>query len=463
MIFRLQQANFGNKELGIIKALLLGQRRDIAPETLSQYRRAGAVHILAISGLHVGILLMILRALFYPLTILPGGRFISLCLSVLILWVYALMAGFSPSVIRAVAMFSFLAYSLFLNRLSHGYNSLALSMFFLLVLIDPNLIFQVGFQMSYAAVLAILWVYPVFLRLWNPRFWILKRVWQLLAVSLSAQMGVLPISLYYFHQFPALFIISSLVIIPFLGLILGGGVVIMALSLLETLPVFIAELYNQLIFHMNGFVGLLARQDAFFFEDLSFDGFELVLGYTLLISLVKWLKKPAGLAARNILIALVLFQGYGTCEGYMARNTERILILHQYGNSVLLHQKGQKLDVYGANAKSKATLIKDFRVGARIEKVAYLTLRKNYAIQGKCITRLDSTATDLPEESNGILWLTYSPRINLDRYINYCDPKMIIADGSNYPNLVRKWKQTATEKNIPFHFTGESGSLLFDL
>ncbi|MBT8206549.1 MAG: competence protein ComEC family protein [Eudoraea sp.] len=463
IVSKLEQLGLGEKELSIIKALLLGLRRDIASETFDQYRRAGAVHILAISGLHIGILLLFLRLIFHPLTRLPRGQGLSVGLTIVILWVYALLTGFSPSVIRAVAMFSFLAYSLFLDRLSQSYNTLALSMFFLLVLVDPYLIFQVGFQMSYAAVFAILWVYPALLRLWNPGNWIFKRVWQLLAVSLSAQMGVLPISLYYFHQFPALFMVSSLVIVPFLGLILGGGIAVTALSILGSLPGFLVRAYNQLIAYMNGFVGWLSRQDAFIFEELPFDGFEVLLGYILFSALVVLLKRPAAIAARNVLLALILLQGYGIYNSYITRQTERVLILHQFRNPMLVHQKGNELYIHGLKSGFGSSLLKDFQVGARIRKLEYLALEKKYVVNGEHLIRIDSTALDIPRERNGILWLTYSPRLNLDRYIAYFEPKMIIADGSNYNYLVRRWKESAAIRNIPFHYTGDKGAFMIDL
>lgn len=108
-------------------------------------------------------------------------------------------------------MFSFVAYAFYLNRPNNTYNILALSMFFILLVFNPLLLFDVGFQMSYAAVFAIVWIYPLLQKFWNPKKWLLKYVWQLLSVSIAAQIGVLPISLYYFHQFPGLFFYIQLI------------------------------------------------------------------------------------------------------------------------------------------------------------------------------------------------------------------------------------------------------------
>ena len=458
LINKLEQGGFGDKELGIIKALLLGQRGDIATETLKQYQRAGAMHILAISGLHIGIILLILRYLFQPISYLPGGRYLSLFLAVITLWAYALITGFSPSVIRATAMFSFLAYSIFLNRLSQGYNTLALSMFFLLVVVDPLLIFQVGFQMSYAAVMAILWVYPVLDRLWKPRSRMMRKVWQLIIVSLSAQLGVLPLGLYYFHQFPALFLISSLLIVPILGLILGGGLLVTALSLLEALPGEVAMVYELLIAHMNGFVEWVSRQDAFFFEDLAFVKIEVILVYGLLVSLVILLKKPSYFRLRNSLCLLLLFQAYGLYTAYQTRQTSRVIILHQYNNSALLNQNGNRLRLHSSKPQLADRLVTEFRMGARTKELDYLNLQRQYQIGDTLLIRPDKYGNPFPSGSNSKVWLSEAPRINLDRYIAYHQPSMIIADGSNPYYLVKRWKQSCKANKVPFHYTGEAGS-----
>src|SRR5690606_28077758 len=194
IISKLRRENFGSEELAVIQALLLGQRDDISEHTYNNYKNAGAIHILAVSGLHVGILLFLLEFLFSPLERLPKGKTLKLILIVLLLWSYAFIAGLSPSIVRAVTMFSFVAYSLYLNRPTNSFNIIALSMLFILM-VKPLFLFQVGFQMSYAAVFAIVWSYPKLQRFWFPENIIIRKTWQLLSVSLAAQLGVLPISL----------------------------------------------------------------------------------------------------------------------------------------------------------------------------------------------------------------------------------------------------------------------------
>jgi len=244
IISKLKKQNFGEEELSIIQALLLGQRHDISAETYNDYKNAGAVHILAVSGLHIGILLLLLQFLLRPLEHLTHGRKLKLAIIVILLWGFAFVAGLSASIVRAVTMFTFVAYALYLNKPSNTFNILALSMFFILLVFDPKLLFQVGFQMSYAAVFAIVWMYPLLQKFWSPKNSVLKKIWQLLSVSVAAQLGVLPISLFYFHQFPGLFFVSNLLIVPALGAILGLGILVIVLALFNMLPPFLVTIYN---------------------------------------------------------------------------------------------------------------------------------------------------------------------------------------------------------------------------
>ena len=133
--------------------------------------------------------------------------------------------------------------------------------------------------MSYTAVFAIVWNYPLLQKFWSPKSWLPKKGWQLLSVSIAAQVGVLPLSLYYFHQFPGVFFVSNLAVVPFLGIILGAGLLIIILSLLNSLPSLLASYYNTLIKTMNDVIHWVAQQDAFLFEGVSIDWTEMMLMY----------------------------------------------------------------------------------------------------------------------------------------------------------------------------------------
>ena len=462
IISKLKQESFGKDELAVIQALLLGQRDDISESTYNNYTNAGAVHILAVSGLHVGILLLILQFVLSPLERLPKGKTLKLSLIVLLLWGYAFIAGLSPSIIRAVTMFSFVAYAMYLNRPTNSFNIIALSMFFIL-LVKPLLLFQVGFQMSYAAVLAIVWVYPKLQRFWFPDNLIIRKTWQLLSVSIAAQLGVLPISLFYFHQFPALFFVSNLLIVPFLGLILGFGILTIMLSLFNSVPSFLVTGYNWVIGTMNKVIAWAAQQEGFIIKDISFDGFQLIFGYLTLITLVVFLSKPKWKTALVLSVGIIALQTWAVWGQYQLKEKESLLLLHKSKNTVILHQKGRHLDVHTNDTTNLNRIVTDYSIAERIHSTSFNQLKNSYIIDDKELYIMDSLGIHPENQKLDYLLLTQSPKINLERLLDSVQPKLVLADGSNYKSYLSRWKKTCVKKEIPFHNTGEKGFYVFEM
>ncbi|TDS12115.1 competence protein ComEC [Maribacter caenipelagi] len=461
IIEKLDKESFGADELGVIQALLLGQRSDISEETYTNYQKAGAVHILAVSGLHIGILLLVIQFLLSPLKNIPNGRSLILILSVFFLWGFAFIAGLSASIIRATTMFTFVAYALYLNRPSNTFNILALSILFILLFINPNLLFQVGFQMSYAAVFAILWIFPLLKQLWFPKNKVARYFWQLLCVSIAAQLGVLPISLYYFHQFPGLFFISNLVIVPALGVILGMGILVIVLSLVNWLPTQLVWFYNEIISIMNGLIAWVAKQENFIFSAISFDFIQLLLSVLILIMGVELCAKFNYKRIVFFLLSIICFQGWTIYQEYEARSKSEVFVLHQTRKSLVFNRNGDNVSILTNPNNKPDYLISDFITAERIDSVRYDSLKNSYALQGESLLIIDSTGIYPKSMSNKIL-LTQSPKINLDRLLDSINPKVIIADGSNYKSYISRWEATCIKNKIPFHYTGEKGAYYFE-
>jgi competence protein ComEC len=461
IIAKLQKARFGKDELSVIKALLLGDRNDISENTYDNYKNAGAVHILALSGLHIGILLLLLQFLLQPLEKLPKGRTLKLITIVILLWCFALLAGFSASIIRAVTMFSFVAYALYLNRPSNTFNILALSMFFILLIINPMLLFQVGFQMSYAAVFAIVWLYPLLQKLWFPKNIIIKKIWQLLSVSIAAQLGVLPISLFYFHQFPGLFFVSNLLIVPFLGIILGAGILVICLALFNILPDFIVSFYNSLIGLMNSIIAWVGQQETFLFKNISFDAPQLLLSYLVIIGLVISGTKTTYKRLSFLLISILGLQIWSLYTSYESTKKESLFIPHLSKTTTIANRKGKYLEVITNSRTVENYLEKDYLIAERIENITIKPLYNSYSFQKEKILVVDSSGVYPTQKSHYVL-LTQSPKLNLDRLIDTTSPSVIIADGSNYHSYINRWKTTCKKRNLPFHYTGEKGSFYFE-
>ncbi|UCS93760.1 ComEC family competence protein [Echinicola marina] len=207
----------------VLKAFLLGEKQDLDEALSDAYVKAGTMHILAVSGLHVGMIYGFFFLFFKPVQSSQGKRLVILSVIVLLIWAYALLTGLSPSVMRAASMFTILSLAQVMSRSPSIINSLALSAVVLLVL-QPFIIYEVGFQLSYAAVLGIVVLQPRIRRLWLPKNKLLYYLWEISSVSIAAQLATFPISAYYFHVFPNYGLLANLWAIP-------GAFLIMALGL----------------------------------------------------------------------------------------------------------------------------------------------------------------------------------------------------------------------------------------
>jgi competence protein ComEC len=457
LIQKLNQTPIETQEKSIIQALILGDKSSMESELYKTYASAGAVHILAVSGLHVGIVLLILNFLFRPLQTLPKGKWIKMMLIILALWTFAFIAGFSPSVVRAVTMFSLFTLADISNRPTNSINTLFLS-YLLLLLIEPNWLFQVGFQLSYLAVASILWLQPKLSQLWRPRGWLLKKIWGLITVTIAAQIGVGPLSIYYFNQFPGMFLITNMVVLPFLALLLTYGLIVIVLASFDLLPDIFAKGYHLLIEWLNYFMKWTAAQSTFLFKNLSLSSWSVVFIYVLIISFLLALyqrKRPWGYL---FLVGCILFLTHSLYEKAVEKN--EWVLFHLYGKNLMALKNNTDISIYASSSQLESDEIfalKSYGLKKGKPLTPVIDIPKVFELNNDTYIILDSLGI-YPEYKQAILVLTHNPKIHLDRLIEAIDPKLIIADGSNYSNYVSRWKSTCKTKQIPFYATEERGA-----
>ncbi len=456
--------NFNQKQLSIINALLLGQRQDIENDTFSDYRNAGAIHILAVSGLHLGILLLILNLVLKPLDrFKKPGRIIKTILIIILLWCFACIASLSPSVLRAVTMFSFLSIGAHIRSKSSIYNSLIVSMFILLCF-DPLLVFSLGFQLSYLAVFAIVWIQPNLVKLYRPRFYVDKLLWETFTVTITAQLGLLPLTLFYFHQFPLLFFVGNMIIIPVLGIILGLGILVIILAELNLLTSWIADTFGYSIDAMNFVVHWISKQEFFLLTDISFSWRMLIIGYLLILSFIFVIKKQNAFRFFATSISLILLLFNLIYEKRLNIHKEELLIFHNQRNTTFGILQNQSLKVYSKDSISEATkyyLFNGYLVENNAKFIPGKKLKNIYSYKSKKILVIDSIGIyHINELKPDIIVLTNSPKIHLSRMIENLKPAQIVADGSNYKSYLNQWELTCIQKNIPFHRTDKKGAYI---
>ena len=452
---------FSKDQLAIINALIIGQRQGIDREMSNQYAAAGMMHILAVSGLHVGIILLLLRFITRPIS---GYRLRFLRSGIIIglIWLFAILTGLSPSVLRAATMFSFLEASSLTGSKKETLNALIASAFVLL-LFDPLLIYQVGFQLSYAAVLAILWIQPWLSSLFTIKNKVLRFLWNTITVTTAAQIGVLPLSLFYFHQFPGLFLVSNLVVLPVLGILLATGISVVIMARLDILPEFMVVGFGKAIDFLNFFIGWVASKEDFVFKHITIS-LAIMLGlYAVVIAVIALFKKYSFTRLSLALGSIVFLCGVFVWQKIHSKKSELIIFHKNKQTLIATYTQGALL------LKTQDSLwdyASDTRITAYSNNVALDTIIKQplsniISYKDKRILILDSLAIfALKGYEPDYILLTQSPNINLDRLINTYPKTYIIADGTNYKSDIDRWKASCRKRKIPFHSTYEKGAFI---
>lgn len=459
IILNLEKSGFAKDELNVVIALILGQQQDISPEILKDYQLAGAVHILSVSGLHVGCIMIAIGFLLKPLPKTKFGELLKLFIIIAFLWLFALVAGFSPAVTRSVVMFTFIAIGEYSNRKTNIFHTLIASMFFIL-LFEPSFIFDVGFQLSYCALFFIVWLKPIFDKIWMPENKILKYIWGILSVSFAAQIGAFPLSVYYFHQFPGLFFVTNLMVLPLLGLILALGIFVMIWAFFTTVPVFLAKILEYSIWFLNKIINWVASFESFIFQDISFNWQMLVTCYLVIFAFAIWIMKPDFKKLALALVTLIIFQITYFGTEYLNQKQEEFIVFNAKRSTIISERKGENIVLYTSDSLTEATMnfaVKPYLVGnfasiSKIKKVSNL----NYFGKNKILI-VDSLSVFPKNVNPDILILTQSPKLNLERILQFSKPKIIVADASNYKTYAMRWKETCEKEKIPFHSTVEKG------
>lgn len=282
LLHLLKSYGLSGDEYTVCSALLLGYSEQIDPTLLQAYAGTGTLHVLSVSGLHVGLIYIVLNFLFGFAIRFKYGTHFKTILIILFLWMYAVLTGFSPAVLRATVMFSFVAIGFSLRRTTNIYNTLAASCFVLL-LFNPYFIFDVGFQLSYLAVLGIVWLQPLIYNWWYTQYWFADQVWKITSVSIAAQLATLPLSLFYFHQFPSYFIFSNLLVIPLSTIIIYNGILFFIAVNIPWLNEWLAKILKELLFILNAMVRNIEAMPHAVWKGISISMLDVIVIYLLLI------------------------------------------------------------------------------------------------------------------------------------------------------------------------------------
>ncbi len=443
-----------------------------------EFAGAGAMHILCVSGLHVGIIYVILNSLLLFLNKRKGGRILKVFLLLTLIWFYALITGFSPSVLRASTMFSFVILGGLIKRKVNIYNSLAASAFFLLI-IDPYMITQVGFQLSYMAVFGIVWLYKPIYQLMIPNNWMLDKIWQISVVSITATLATFPLSIYYFHQFPNLFLITNLIAIPSAMLIIYTGILVLLTSFVPFVSILFAKLLTAILWILNTSVQFIEGLPYSTIQGIYINKIELIGIILLIVSLAYFLFDRR---KNYLFVSLSLF----------------ILLMISFNTRLYKNLHQQKIIVYNINRataiefrenKTSVMLI-DSTLLQDPSKIDY-HIRNNWIINGTSSNPeiLSYTANiqkgNLYKTNNYIqffdksmvlvnpeikiypdnykmkvdyLLLTQNPDFDIEDMVECFEFEKVIIDGSNPYWKIQNWVESCKRNSIDYYLVKASGA-----
>jgi competence protein ComEC len=468
---------------GIVLALVLGDKGQLNELLREAYAGAGTMHVLAVSGLHVGILYGLLSLLVYGRKGALTSKWVRPFLICLGLWTYAGVTGLDPSVLRATWMLSLVTLAKLLNRKGNIYNVLATSAF-LLLLWNPLLLQSVSFQLSYLAVWGIVYLQPKIYHWFKFKNSILRHLWGWTSVSLAAQIATTPISLYYFHQFPVYFIIANWVVVPAAFLIFFLGIAVLFTSNWEILHIGLSWLLEQLIMLINQFVIQVNQLPYSVVRDIYMDKWQVGLWYGVLGSI--WLFYHAKTFLSWVIMSTVIcFLAINNIKTALHQRSQQGVIFYsvykheamafvQGTHSLLLVDEGLRKDMKKLNYHIKPnqvargiatcnsyTLDEVFQL-AHLPWQAYHGIKIGYW-GGKRFILIDQAGLRWPlcnaKIYTDFLIIAHNSIKTLQPLVSQFEWGTLVIGSSNSKRLITQLQLEAQQLRFPMHVLSKEGAL----
>ncbi len=464
----------GEREQGLAEALLIGYKDDLDQNLVQSYTNTGVVHIIAISGMHLALVYWLLALLFKPLRQKKQTRWLRPILIILGLWFFSLLAGAQASVIRSAVMFTCIVIGESFTRKTSIYNTLAASAFILLCY-DPYWLWDVGFQLSYAAVLSIvIFMQPIY-NWFYFRNKIVDFIWKLNAVSIAAQVLTVPLSIFHFHQFPNYFLLTNFIAVPLSSVIVLGEILLCGVSFVPVIAGLAGKILSWLIGIMNSYIERIESLPYSLWDGLQINVVQTILLYILAGGAGYWLleKSKTGLKiAIAALLGFVCLRSYSFIETdhqqtiivYNVPQRQAIDIVH--GRNYLFTGDSDLLqDAFLRNFHLKPSRILH-RIAVDSKAYNTNTGNKYFTFGSKKILLID-TSIFIPaagmNQPVDLLVISKNPKINMRRLANFFDIKQVVFDGSVPAWKINSWKKDCDSLGIPAYAVNEKGAFVMNL
>jgi competence protein ComEC len=460
------------QQFAVAAALLLGYVDEIDSGVMKDYAATGVMHILSVSGMHVGMIFLVLNMLLSFLDKWRWGRILKAILSILLIWIYAMITGLSPAVLRAAAMLSFLILGKCLNRTTETLNILAASFFFLLIW-EPNLLSDMGFQLSYLSVAGIVLLYESIYRKFNFENWFLDKIWAMVAVSLAAQLATAPLSLYYFQRFPNYFLLANLLVVPFSNLIIYDGILALLCNRIPVVSGIFTWLLSWSVGFLNDVIHFIGSLPGAVMDGIFLGVREMILVYAIIICTVIFLKIRKSTWMFVLVILLIFLQGSWIWERCRRMHDHHFFVynikkigLYDFvtsGKSIMTGDLRCLDDPFISENLRKSRNVSGTRMMYRIRNSPGIRQDRHFACEdnffmkgrffqfwGKRIGIIQQKIPHGDFHAIRLDWLIISgnPKLRLSDICRVFTFKVLIIDGSNPMWKARDWLKEASEMKL---------------
>jgi competence protein ComEC len=464
----LRQNIHSKTELSIAEALLIGYREDLDRDIVKAYSNTGVVHIIAISGLHIGMIYGLLLFLFKPFNKFSKVRlFIKPLFIILILWLFTCIAGMAPSIMRSAIMFSVIALGECLDKRNNIYNNLCLSALIILC-INPFSLWDVGFQLSYSAVLSIV-LFSKHINAWFYSKWkLIKLVWQLCSITLAAQLLTLPFVLYHFHQFPTLFFITNLLAVPLSGIVLYAELLLLLVSSITTIASVIGVIIKNALTLLNTFIFHINSLNYVVIDNIQVSIVQAVLLAIFILSICYWFinKKKSYLFVS--LGSMLVFTTIRAINFYKHQYQDKIIIYNIPNFTAIDVVKGNTYQFFGDSAVNNEGFLRNFHIkpsrtlNRLYNEQKMIDENSNaFIVNNKTILKIDKPINQLEEKIKvDYVLLSKNPKLYITKLAKSVSCKKIIIDGSNPTWKVKYWMKDCDSLGIAYHYTAINGAFI---
>jgi competence protein ComEC len=472
------------REYAVISAILLGQTDKIDPELIRDYSGSGAIHVLSVSGMHVGLIFLSLSILLSFLDKIKHGKPIKTILMLMAIWFYALLTGLSPSVIRAATMISFIITGKSLKRDADTLNILFASAFFILAF-NPLLIADVGFQLSYLAVGGIVLINEEITKFFTPSNYLLNKLWECTAVSLSAQLITTPLSMLYFHQFPNYFLLTNIVVFIFAAVVMYAGIFVILVSFIPYVAAFSAQILVYLVYGMNKSIGFIEDLPYSVSRGIHLNLCECILLYLLIFALLLLFFKKAKYYALIAMTAVFLLFTSFTYTAYLQLQQRKMVVYAIPKTSAFEFIEGKQqlilADSSLINDEQKFGFhIQNHHTACGIHTKNFKALTENclneevqlykhqnfiqFADQRIAIVEAwNKNLSGFHTIKLDYLILSKNAKASIKDMLKVFEPKLIIADASNTQWKTSQWEKECDALQQAFYDVGRKGALVVEL